>query len=330
MSLLKEFAEKVASMVDGYIYASVKGKPVQLYEAALHLIRAGGKRLRPLMVVASAQMLEQPIEKALPFAVAVELLHNFTLIHDDIMDRDEYRRGVPTVHKIWGENIAITAGDLLYSKAFEALSDALDRGVEPENVALAARVLAKATSTIAEGQALDLLFEDRDDVSLEEYLDMIYRKTAALFEASVVLGGLVATTDQTILSRLADYGRNLGIAFQIRDDILGLVGDEKTLGKPVYSDIREGKKTILVIYALERLEDSEREELLSILGAKTADKKELERAADLIKKTGAVEYAERLARDYAERARQALLTFPESTARKVLEELIDYVVVREK
>jgi len=132
MSILREFAEKIASMVDGYIYAAVKGKPTQLYEASLHLIRAGGKRLRPVIVAAAAHMLEQPIEKALPFAVAVELLHNFTLVHDDIMDKDEYRRGVPTVHKVWGEEIAITAGDLLFAKAFEVLTDALDKGVEAE------------------------------------------------------------------------------------------------------------------------------------------------------------------------------------------------------
>ncbi|MET1101396.1 MAG: polyprenyl synthetase family protein [Pyrodictiaceae archaeon] len=330
MRSLKEYLEKVASMVDGYIYAIVQGKPQQLYDAALHLIRAGGKRLRPLIVVAVAEMLEEQAEKALPFAAAVELVHNFTLIHDDIMDRDEYRRGVPTVHKLWGEPMAITAGDLLFAKAFEVVSSALDKGVPPENVAEAARVLARATSIIAEGQAMDMMFEDRDDVTLEEYLDMIYRKTGALFEASAVLGGLVATTDKLYLSRLADFGRNLGIAFQIKDDILGLIGSEEKLGKPVYSDIREGKKTVLVIYALEHLDDQDREKLLSILGDREATREELEEAAALIKKTGAVEYAEELAKDYAEKARQILLDFPDNEARNILLEVVDFIVAREK
>ena len=126
------YLRQVASLVDGYIYAKVKGEPKEVYDAALHLIRAGGKRLRPAIVIAIAEALGEPAERALPFAAAVELVHNFTLIHDDIMDRDEFRRGVPTVHKVWGEPLAITAGDLLFAKAFETLTDALDKGVPPD------------------------------------------------------------------------------------------------------------------------------------------------------------------------------------------------------
>jgi geranylgeranyl diphosphate synthase type I len=243
------FLSKVASMVDGYIYATVKGEPKELYDAALHLIRAGGKRLRPAIVVAVAQALGEPVDKALPFAASVELVHNFTLIHDDIMDRDEFRRGVPTVHKLWGEPLAITAGDLLFAKAFEALSGALERGVPAERVARAARVLAHATAVIAEGQAMDLMFEEKEEVGLDEYLVMIYKKTGALFEASAVLGGLTATDEEYVIEELANFGRSLGIAFQIRDDILGIVGKEEEIGKPVYSDIREGKKTLPILYA---------------------------------------------------------------------------------
>ncbi len=329
MELAKRL-EKVASMVDGYLFARVKGAPEQLYDASLHLIRAGGKRLRPFVVVTVAEMLGEPPEKALPFAASVELVHNFTLIHDDIIDRDELRRGVPTVHKLWGEAMAITAGDLLFAKAFEVLTDAVDMGVPADRVVRAVNVLARATSVVAEGQALDTLFQDRDDVSMDEYIEMVYKKTGALFEASAVLGGLVATDDDSVLSRLAEYGRNLGIAFQVRDDILGLVGDEKVLGKPVYSDLREGKKTILVIYALERLGDEEKEQLLSILGRRDAARSELERAAELIKSTGAVEFAERVARDYAERARRALEGMPDNDARRALLELLDFVVERQR
>ncbi len=328
--MFEEFSRKIASMVDGYIYASVKGNPPTLYEASLHLLRAGGKRLRPITTAAVAQMLEQPVEKALPFAAAVELVHNFALIHDDMIDRDEYRRGVPTVHKVWGEQLAIVAGDLLFAKAFEVLSDALDKGVNPENIALAARHLSRAAVLLAEGQALDNLFTERDDVTVEEYLDMAYRKTGSLFEAAAVLGGLVATTDTVTLSRLAEYGRSIGIAFQIRDDVLGVVGEENVIGKPLYSDIREGRRTILVIYALENLEDAEREELLRILGDRDAGREELERAASLIRESGALDYAERLARDYVDKALKSLQSFPENNGRKILEELASFVVERIK
>ena len=324
------YAKKMVSKIDAYIYDIVKGEPETLYDAALHLIKAGGKRLRPIIVLAVAETLGADPEKALPFAAAVEIVHNFTLIHDDIIDEDEMRRGVPTVHKLWGQAIAITAGDLLYAKAFEVLSRAVEVGISANRVVKALDYLARACSTIAEGQAMDILFEDREDVSIDEYLIMVYKKTGALFEASAVLGGLVVTDDEPTLNALETFGRNLGIAFQIKDDILGLVGKEEVIGKPVYSDIREGKKTILVVYALQRLDPKKRERLLSILGNKTATREELEEAANLIISTGALDFANRLAREYAEKARVALHKLPEKETRRVLEDLIDYVLVREK
>ena len=327
---LRKFITHVAGLVDGYIYARVHGDPEALYDAALHLIRAGGKRLRPVVVMAVASALGEPAEKALPFAAAVELLHNFTLIHDDIMDRDEMRRGVPTVHKLWGEAMAITAGDLLFSKSFEVLTDASDKGVPPQRVVKAARQLARAASIIAEGQAMDMMFEEEEDIGIEEYLRMIYKKTGALFEASAVLGGLVATEDEGVLASLATYGRSLGIAFQIRDDILSIIGEEERLGKPVYNDIREGKKTLPIIYALERLEEEDREKLRSILGKKDASPDELREAAELVKKSGAIDYAEKLAEEYMKRALSALSVLPENQYRHMLAELAEFAVKRTK
>ena len=330
MTSLTEALKNVAARVTEYILSKVAGTPRQLYDAALHLIKAGGKRLRPFIVVTVARGLGASEEAAIPFASSVELIHNFTLIHDDIIDRDEFRRGVPTVHKLWGEPLAIIAGDLLFAKAFEVMSEAGSLGVPPRRIAKAYEALARATRIVAEGQALDMLFEDLESVSVDDYLDMVYRKTGALFEASAVLGGLVATDDDETINALAEYGKNLGIAFQIRDDILGLVGDEKTLGKPVYSDIREGKKTILVIYALSRLGDEQREKLLSTLGKRNATREELEEAAKLILESGALDYAESVMKDYAGRARTALakIEFVDREAARLLEELIDFVIRR--
>ncbi len=330
MPRLLDSIREVARQVTEYILERVRGTPQQVYDAALHLIKAGGKRLRPFIVVTVARGLGASPEAALPFAAGVELVHNFTLIHDDIIDRDEFRRGVPTVHKLWGEPLAIVAGDLLFAKAFEVLGEALKRGVAASRVARAYETLARASRIVAEGQALDMLFEDMEKVSVDDYLDMVYRKTGALFEASAVLGGLVVTEDEEVLRSLAEYGRNLGIAFQIRDDILGLVGDEKTLGKPVYSDIREGKKTILVIYALSRLSGEDREKLLSTLGKRNAAREELEEAARLIRESGALDYAESVMRDYVGRAKTALskIEFVDEEAKALLEELVEFVAAR--
>lgn len=326
----KRYMARVAGLVDGFIYAKVHGSPEPLYDASLHLIRAGGKRLRPVVVVAAAEALGEVAEKALPFAAAVELIHNFTLVHDDIMDRDELRRGVPTVHKLWGEAMAIIAGDLLFAKAFEVLADARDKGVPPARVVEAGRVLAHATAVVAEGQAMDMMFEESEDIDVDDYIRMVSKKTGALFEASAVLGALVATDEKNILSSMAVYGRSLGIAFQIRDDILGLTGTEKEIGKPVYSDIREGKKTLLVIYALSRLDEEAKEKLRMILGKRDATREELEQAAELIKSSGALDYAEKLAQEYVNQALNALKVLPESEYREILEELALFAVKRSK
>ncbi|RUM47259.1 MAG: polyprenyl synthetase family protein [Hyperthermus sp.] len=326
----KRYIARVAGLVDGFIYAKVHGDPEDIYDASLHLIRAGGKRLRPVIVVASAEALGEEAEKALPFAAAVELIHNFTLVHDDIMDRDEFRRGVPTVHKLWGEPMAIIAGDLLFAKAFEVLVDARDKGVPSQRVVEAARVLAKASSIIAEGQSMDMMFEEEEEVEVEEYMRMVYKKTGALFEAAAVLGGLTSTDEDNVLSALSAYGRNFGIAFQIRDDILGLVGDEETIGKPLYSDIREGKKTLLVIYALSKLDEDAREKIKMTLGKRDATREELEEAAELIKSSGAIDYAEKLAEYHVSQALNALKSLPSNEYRSILEELALYAAKRVK
>ncbi len=330
MSLLASYLQEAARLVDSYILENVRGEPAKLYEAALHLIRAGGKRLRPAVVLASAEACGAPREKALPFAAAVEVLHTFTLIHDDIMDRDEVRRGVPTVHVVWGEPMAITAGDLLFAKAFELLLQARDRGVPLEDVVEACRILAEASRVIAEGQALDMDFETRETVTVDEYLEMISKKTAALFKASALLGAVAASAPRQVREKLAEYGWRMGMAFQIIDDILGIIGEEKELGKPVYSDIREGKKTLPIIYALEHLDPKDREKLRSILGKRDAPQTELAMAAELVKSSGAIDYSYRLAMEYVEAALDSLNILPHSRGRRVLEEIARLVIHRRR
>jgi geranylgeranyl diphosphate synthase type I len=327
---LRTSIEKAARLVDGYIFARVQGEPAEIYEASLHLIRAGGKRLRPFIVLTVAQSLGASVDKALPFAAAVELIHNFSLIHDDIMDRDEFRRGVPTVHKLWGESFAILAGDLLFAKAFEVASDAVNMGLPPDRVVRGLHVLAQASSTLAEGQALDIMFEELEEVDVEDYMKLISKKTAALFEASAVLGAIAATDSETVISSLNLYGRSLGMAFQIRDDVLSLIGDESVTGKPKYNDLRAGKKTLPIIYALSTLEGEDLEVLKAVLGNREASQEDLEKAANLIESSGAIEYANREAEKFARQAVEALKVIPDNEYRRLLEEVAIFAATRMK
>jgi len=298
---LLRYASEIARKVDAVISDIVSGRERQLYEASMHLIKAGGKRLRPLLTVLSARAFGLSEDLALYPAAAVEILHNFTLIHDDIMDRDEFRRGVPTVHKVYGEALAILAGDLLFAKSYEALLKLTEYGISEGNLVKAIKELTWAAVTVAEGQALDMEFEGRVDVSEEEYFTMIYKKTASLFKASAYIGAVVAGADESNLNHISNFAKYVGMAFQIRDDELGLVGDEKLLGKPVYSDLREGKKTLLIIYALNNVSDYERKVILKVLGNKDAGKDELEYVARVVVNSGALNYSNKVAEEFLNR-----------------------------
>ncbi len=328
---LSDYLKHAARRVDKYIYSFVTGTPKELYEASLHLIRAGGKRVRPALALLSSRLVGGSEEDALPAAAALELIHVFTLIHDDIMDRDDYRRGVPTVHRVWGEPMAITAGDLLFAKAFESASRLLERGIEPGRVVEAMRVLAKAASTVAEGQALDMMFEERWDVTVDEYMDMIYRKTGALIEASAWVGGLSGGASPEEVEALGEYGWRVGVAFQIRDDILGIYGSGEKLGKPVYSDLREGKKTLLIIYAMQHLDDEGREFLKRVVGNPNASQEEYRRAAELIREAGALDHAMERAKKLVDEAKKSLsrVDARDEEAKEILVELADFIVRRE-
>ena len=259
-SKLSEFLSIVARKIDDYIFSNIKGEPEELYQASLHIIRSGGKRVRPAILMASGLIFTDKEEDLIPFAASIELIHTFTLIHDDIMDKDEYRRGVKTVHTIWGEPIAITAGDLLFAKAFELISrDEIRKKIDASRLVWAVHELSRATAIVAEGQALDMSFEKRKWVTLNEYLRMIYMKTGALLEASARIGGIIAGTSKENVDLLGEYAKKIGIAFQIRDDYLGLYGKEELIGKAVFNDIRRGKKTFFVSLAYQKGDDELKE-----------------------------------------------------------------------
>ncbi|MEM0361494.1 MAG: polyprenyl synthetase family protein [Sulfolobales archaeon] len=326
---LLSYAAEIAGKVNLIISEVVRGDERRLYEASLHLLKAGGKRLRPLLTVLSARLFGLDEDIALYPAASIELLHNFTLIHDDIMDRDDFRRGVPTVHKVYGEAMAILAGDLLFSKSYEAMLMLVGK-VPDSLIVKALRELTWAAVTVAEGQSLDMEFEERDDVKMEEYFTMIFKKTAALFKASAYIGSVLAGADDSDLVRICEFARSVGMAFQIRDDELGLVGDEKVLGKPVFSDLREGKKTLLVIYALNNVGNSERELILKNLGNARASDEDLRRVAKIIVDSGALEFSNRVAEDYLRKGLTALdeISAKDLKAKKLLRDFAVFLTKR--
>lgn len=297
-----DYAVRISEMVDRFIYDVIKGSPIELYEASLHYVKSGGKRLRPLIAILSGRIAGGKEEVVLPGAAAVEILHTFTLVHDDIIDKDEFRRGVPTVHRIWGIDMAIVAGDTLYAYSYKCLLQALYQNIPSDRVAKALEFLTNAAITVAEGQALDMLLPSRSSVGENDYIEMVKKKTASLFASSAAIGATLAGGSRDIVEKLYETMIMAGIAFQIRDDILGLIGDEKTLGKPVYSDLREGKMTILVIYALANSDEKNRNKIRFVLGNRAATVEELAEVVDLIKRLGSIDYANALADRYASKA----------------------------
>lgn len=325
---LAELAGEVGKELDKWFPPDTK--PEILTRASRHLLEAGGKRLRPCLTLLSCEAVGGKVEDAIEAAAALELLHTFTLIHDDIMDRDEFRRNVKTVHTIWGEPIAIIAGDALFAKVFEALAaNARRLGLPADKTLDLFETVSRASFEICQGQALDMLFEGKRDVGEAEYLAMVNSKTGALMRASAKVGGLLGGGGPEQIRALAEYGRLVGIAFQIRDDILGLTGERDKFGKPIGSDIREGKRTLMVVRALEVAGPSDQAKLLRALGNERATGAEIAAAIEVIKRTGAIEYAEKKAEEFVASAKSKLKVLPNSKAKRLLLELADFAAKRE-
>ena len=251
----------------------------ELYAPVRYLMSLGGKRLRPVLVMAACEACGGKAEDALPAAMAVELFHNFTLMHDDIMDDAPLRRGQPTVHEKWDANTAILSGDALHVIACEALLQAPSKAL-PELL----RVFHRTALEVCEGQEQDMAFESRSDVELEEYMEMIRLKTSVLLAAALDMGGSSAGADPHVRAALYEFGLHVGLAFQLQDDYLDAFGNPENFGKQVGGDILADKKTFLLIRALEKAQGADREALLEELGSKREGK--VDRILNLYRRLG--------------------------------------------
>ena len=297
--------------------------PENLAEASVYLTRARGKMLRPALTLISAEAVGGKKESALKAGAAIELIHTFSLIHDDIMDQDDMRRGMPSVHKVWGDDVAILAGDTLFSKAFEIIIGSEGTSSEQNNKALA--TVADACVKICEGQASDMGFEERFDVEEDEYMEMIFKKTGALIAAATKAGAIMGGANDEVIDAMYEYGRLIGLAFQIQDDYLDLAADEETLGKPIGSDIGKGKMTII---AIKGLASDESGRLLEILKADENSQDEIDEAIEILNNCGAIEYAHNLALESVDKAKEVLEILPDSSSKQILADIADFVLER--
>lgn len=284
----------------------------------------GGKRIRPVLCLLCAAAVNGSWHAAVPAGAAIEILHNFTLIHDDIQDRSPKRRGRPSVWKIWGIPQAINTGDAMFALAHKALYRLQDRDVKAQTVVRAARRFDDTCLVLTMGQHRDMNFETKLDVSVGDYVQMIDGKTAALLGLCGELGSMIAGADEEIVAHYAAFSRNLGLAFQMKDDILGIWGDEDEIGKSAAMDIITKKKTLPVLFGLERVP-----ELRDLYRKQASDTRFVTRVVALLEEVGALEFAEEEAATYSQRALDHLQAAkPQGSAAVALYELVDRLLSR--
>jgi octaprenyl-diphosphate synthase len=286
-----------------------------------HLRQGGGKRIRPALLLLAAKVMGYEGRGTIKLGAVVEIIHTATLVHDDIIDEAKTRRGRPAANTQWGNSKCVLAGDWLYMQAFKI-------AVQERNFRIL-DVLIELTQQMVEGELLQMEKLGKC-ISLDEHFDLIYRKTACLFAASMRMGAVLAKGTEDQENRLGEYGRSLGLAFQLVDDVLDLTASEEVLGKPVASDLREGKVTFAVIHALERCTPAERGIVETVLRERNLDGVSHQQILDLLTRYGSIDAAMTRAHEYAEAARKSICTFPDSDYKRALLWAPEFVVAREK
>ena len=306
--------------VNAVILERMQSKVALIPELAGHLIAGGGKRMRPMLTLACANLLGYPGTRHHKLAAAVEFIHTATLLHDDVVDGSGMRRGKRTANLIWGNPASVLVGDFLFSRAFELM-------VEDGSLCVL-RILSHASAVIAEGEVEQLTAQRRVETGEEQYLEIIGAKTAALFAAACRVAPVVAEASEDAELALECYGKNLGIAFQLTDDVIDYASDSATMGKGVGDDFRDGKMTLPVILAYARGSDEERVFWQAAIGGERVSDPDLAHAIDLMRSTDALSDTIEHARRYGRRAIDALAVFPASKARAALTEAVEFAISR--
>lgn len=301
--------------------------PQSLYEPVNYIMGVGGKRMRPILTLLAYQLFDKDIHQALPAALCVEMFHNFSLVHDDIMDEANLRRGEITVHKKYGLNNAILSGDVMLIYSYQYLQQTSRKSVIGDMVS----VLSKVAIKVCEGQQYDVDFESNNDINLDDYLKMIEMKTAALLAGSLELGALAAGADETNRKHLAEFGRLTGIAFQIQDDYLDTFGDPLKFGKRIGGDIAQNKKTCLYIKALELADETTRQQLLSLYSTTNDSQPKIDQVTSIFRQLGIPSFIKELRNQYQQEAYQHLkaVNAPRSEGKIIIKQLAESLLIRE-
>jgi octaprenyl-diphosphate synthase len=315
--LLRSDLQRVEEELGQQIVSSVPA----ITEIGQYLQVSGGKRLRPALVLLASKMCGYEGASAVRLGAVVELIHTATLVHDDVIDQADTRRGRPSTNSRWGNHMSVLAGDWLYMQAF--------------NVALADRdfrildLLIGLTQVMVEGELLQLTLLRRINLAEDEYLELSYRKTACLFSAAVRLGAILGSKSEELEMKLGSYGINLGLAFQLTDDLLDFTSSEEKLGKPIGSDLREGKVTLPLIYVLQRCQREEAEKVQRVLDEGGFQSVQFGEILEIVNRYGALQAARAKALEFAEQARSCLDGFPDSLYKEALRSLPEFIVERE-
>lgn len=292
----------------------ISREPKSLYEPIHYILSIGGKRIRPILTLMAAEIFEGDYEEALPAALAVEVFHNFSLVHDDIMDDAPLRRGNETVHEKWNINTGILSGDAMLILAYQYFER-----YEPVIFQSLAKLFSKTALEVCEGQQWDVDFENRDDVTISEYLKMIEYKTAVLVAAAMKMGAIIAKTSQENAEAIYNFGLNLGVAFQLQDDYLDAFGNPETFGKQVGGDIIENKKTYLYLKTVEFAKPDEKEQLLHLYSIQPTDNSEkINSVKEIFNRTGASEATQKAIKEYTFKAFDTLEKLNISNEKKAI------------
>lgn len=295
--------------------------PVALIpQLASYLIAAGGKRIRPLLTIAATQIYNGDMQNAHKLAASVEFIHTATLLHDDVVDESLERRGKEAANLVFGNQASVLVGDFLFSRAFELMTDS-------DNIAVL-KILSNASAVITQGEVLQLSAANNIETSMDDYIEIITSKTAALFAAACEVGPVLSNADKEQAKAFHDYGLNLGIAFQIADDALDYSSDRETLGKVVGDDFREGKMTAPILLALEKANDEERQFWERTIANNDQNDDDLKTAQTILKKHNSIQESLELAQEYATKSQLALEKVPQSPLRALLHSLVPYTIYR--
>ena len=304
--------------VDKLIIRQLQSDVLLINQIGAYIVHSGGKRLRPMIVLMAARACSYTGERHIDLAAIIEFIHTATLLHDDVVDGSDLRRNRETANAVWGNEASVLVGDFLYSRSFEMMVEVGQMPVMD--------ILSHATNRIAEGEVLQLLNVHNPETSEAEYMEVIKRKTATLFEAGARLGGVIAEVPPEQQQALADYGLHLGIAFQLVDDALDYNSNNHEIGKNIGDDLAEGKPTLPLIQAMKQADEQQRQRLAAII--ENGGREEIDFVMQAIQASDAISYTQQLAQQEAQRAKQALEQLPDTPYREALASLADFSVAR--